>query len=119
MPTSRRLAGPAYLSGTHADILTGGGGGNLQIRTVITRIRLANTDNSAHQVSIWLGADSGTAGGTELLKTFNVAANTTTEIPCRFTMIWSDYLVGGCDTGSVVTCTVEGYEIAYKSVNTP
>lgn len=101
----KRLAGPAYLTGAAANIYTPPAS---TMYCVLRHIHFCNDDSIAHQVTIYVGATGGSAGGTELFKSFNIPAFGTYDWPCYLPMASTDFLTGLADTASKVTITVAG-----------
>ena len=102
--------GPAYLASSVTNIYQGGGGSAL-IYDLISAFYLANTTASAVSVTIYLGATGGSAGGTELLKSVSIPANTT--LPFYFSgrglkLVSTQFLTGLASSGSAVTITITG-----------
>jgi hypothetical protein len=63
--------------------------------------------------SLYVGATGGSSGGTELFKTYTVAANSSFDWYGYLAMTSTDYLSGICETGaSKLTITVEGELVA-------
>ena len=99
------LAGPAYVASSATNILAAPSTGYLTVR----HIHLANVTASSATVSLYLGATGGSAGGTELFKTFTIAANSSYDYWCAMVMSTTAFLSGICETGaSKVTVIVEG-----------
>lgn len=103
----KRLAGPAYLSASAADIYTPSAS---TIYTVIRHIHLFNTDSSARTFSLYVGGTGGSTGGTELFKGYSIPANTPYDfypVP-GLKMISTDFLSGLASSGSTIVITVFG-----------
>jgi plastocyanin len=104
-PAASRLAGPEYLTGAAANLY------NPAANTygVLKHLHFANDDSVAHNVTIYIGATGGSAGGTELFKSFVIAANGTYDwYSSGVRMAATDYLTGLADTASKVAVTVAG-----------
>ena len=89
--TLKRISGPAYLAAAAANIYTPPAS---TILTVIRHIHIANVTGGAVTFSLYVGATAGSAGGTELFKTFTVAANGTFDYYCNQYMASTDFLSG-------------------------
>lgn len=107
MGTLKRIAGPAYLTGSAANVYTPPGS---EVYTVIKHIRLVNTDTVARTPTLYVGATGGSAGGTEILKDKSIAAKDTLDIYFSpgMKMLSTDFLSGLADSASKVTITVMG-----------
>lgn len=103
--TPKRLAGPAYVSSTAADIVTSPPSTQYNL---IRMIHFCNEDTAAHTVNIYLGATGGSTGGTTFFKSFTIAANSTYDWPCFLVQKYTEYLSGSTDTASKVSVTVMG-----------
>ncbi len=112
MGTPKRLAGPAYLAATATDVFRGGGNGNAAplIRDVVTHIRITNKTAGAVTASLYVGATGGSAGGTEVLLGYSVAANGVYDWYGRLPLLAADYLSGLASAATSLTITVEGYQ---------
>jgi hypothetical protein len=103
--TLKRLAGPAYIASSATNIYTQ----NSLIYDVVKHIHIANVDSSAHTFSLYVGATGGSAGGTELFKSYSVPANSTYDWYGNLKLVGAvDFLSGIADSGSKLTITVEG-----------
>lgn len=103
--TLKRIAGPAYMGSSAANIYTPPAS---TISTTIRHIHFANVTNAAKTFSLYVGATGGSAGGTELFKDFSIAANDTYDYWCELLMLSTDFLSGLASAGSAITITVEG-----------
>lgn len=105
MPTLKRLAGPAFLASSSANIYTPPAS---TISTTIQHIHLANVDSAAHSFSLYVGATGGSAAGTQLFEDVTIEANETLDYYCELLMLSTDFLTGSASAGSSITITVEG-----------
>lgn len=103
--TPKRLAGPAFLAAAAADIYTPAAS---TIYTVIKQIHIANVTGGAVSFTLYIGATGGSAAGTELFKTYSVAANSVYDHYCNRRMNSTDFLTGLASAGSSLTITVDG-----------
>ena len=103
----KRIAGPAYLGASVADLYTPP---NAAVYTVITHIHVANVTASAATFTLYVGATAGSTGGTELFKGYSVAANSAYDwYPVRgLKMLSTDFLSGLASAGSTLVVTVLG-----------
>lgn len=106
MAAIKRIAGPAYLSNAAADIYTPP---NAAVYTVITHIHIANVTASSATFTLYVGATGGSTGGTELFKTYSVAANSTYDYYPTLKMTSTDFLTGLASASSTLVIVVEGY----------
>jgi hypothetical protein len=105
----KRLAGPAYIGSSAANIYVPS---SSLIYGVVTHIHIVNATAGAATFSLYIGATGGSAGGTELEKTYSVAANSDYD---RYwpglKLVSTDFLTGVCETGaSTLVITVTGEE---------
>lgn len=103
--TLKRIAGPAYLASSAANIYTPPAA---TIYTIIRHIHLANVTGGAITFTLYVGATGGSAGGTELFKAVSIAANSTYDYYCAQYMASTDFLTGLASAGSSITIEVEG-----------
>lgn len=105
--TIKRIAGPAYLGGSVADIYTPPAS---TIVTVIRQIRVANVTAGAVTYTLYIGATGGSTGGTEIAKGVSVPANTFTDqyFSPGLKMASTDFLTGLASAGTSLTITVMG-----------
>lgn len=102
----KRLAGPAYIGSSAADILTTPSSGQMY---VITHIRVVNKDSSQRTFTLYMGATGGSAGGTELTKDKPIAVAGDVDIYFPgLVMKNGDYLSGIASAGSALVITVMG-----------
>lgn len=103
--TIKRIAGPAYLASSVADIYTPPAS---TIYTVIRHIHVANVTAGAVTFTLYVGATGGSSGGTELFKGYSVAANSAFDWYGALRMASTDFLSGLASAGTSLTITVEG-----------
>lgn len=107
--TRKRIAGPAYLTNSAANVYSPPASTML---LVIHHIRLVNTDSSARTVTLYIGATGASTGGTELLSARSIAANDSLDLYFpELVMKSTDFLVGLADTTNKVTITVMGEQV--------
>ena len=104
----KRIAGPAYLAATAANIYTPPAA---TIYTVIKHIHIANRTGGASTFSLWVGATGGSAPGTELFGAQSIAANAAFDYYCNKRMTDTDFLTGLAGAGSTLVITVEGEQV--------
>lgn len=104
----KRIAGPAYLSNTAADIYTPAAS---TIYTVIRHIHIANVTAGAVTFTLYVGATGGSAAGTELFKGYSVAANSSFDYYCAMKMLSTDFLSGLASAATSLVITVEGEQV--------
>lgn len=78
------------------------------IYDVIKHIHITNKTSAPAKVSLWLGATGANAAGTELFSGKSIAANDVYDFYCSLKMLSTDFLVGGSDTATALTITIEG-----------
>lgn len=107
MPGSpKRLAGPAYLSTSAADVLTTPSSGQMY---EITHIHVANEDSSARTFDLYIGGTGGSTGGTSIYKGKSVPANDGVDwYSPGLVMKNGDYLSGLASSASKLAITVIG-----------
>jgi hypothetical protein len=103
--TLKRIAGPAYLASSVANIYTPPAA---TIYTVIRHIHIGNPTGAAATFTLYVGGTGGSTGGTELFKAYTVAANGSFDYYCSMLMLSTDFLSGLASAGSTLTITVEG-----------
>jgi hypothetical protein len=107
--TAKRLAGPAYIAASATNIYTPAAS---TIQSILRHIHIANVTGTAATFSLYVGGTGGSTGGTELFKTYSVAANSTLDWYGYLPMASTDFLVGICETGaSKLTITVSGDQV--------
>jgi hypothetical protein len=103
--TIKRLAGPAFIALAAANIYTQ----SALVYDIVKHIHIANNDSVAHNFTLYVGATGGSASGTELFKSFVVAANSTYDWYANLKLIGNvDFLSGLADASSKLIITVEG-----------
>lgn len=106
--TSKILAGPAYIAAAAANIY------NPPASTYgeVHQIHVANVTNAAATFSLYIGATGGSAGGTEIAKTYTVAAFSCVDLFFQDKKLGStQFLTGICEAGaSKLTVLVTGKE---------
>lgn len=75
--------------------------------TVVRKIHLNNTDNSARTATVSIGAD---AAGTEIATAKSIPANDFIDIWGPFTLAAGEVIQAFASLTSVVTITIDGYE---------
>lgn len=103
--TLKRIAGPAYLAASAANIYTPPAA---TIFTVIRHIHIANVTGAPVTFTLYVGATGGSTGGTELFKAQSVPANGSVDYYPALRMDSTDFLSGLASAGSSLTITVEG-----------
>ena|SRR6185436_12429881 len=108
--TPKTISGPAYLTGSAADVYTPPAS---TIITMIRQIHLANTDASAAMtVTLYRGGTGGSTGGTELCKGLSIPAAETRDLFFDdLVMKSTDFLSGLASTTNKVAITVIGHQI--------
>lgn len=105
MGTLKRIAGPAYISNSAANIYTPPAS---TISTTITHIHIANVSASDVTFSLYIGATGGSAGGTQLAGGYTVVANSTWDYYGDLLMLSTDFLTGVASAATSLVITVEG-----------
>ena len=105
--TPKRLAGPAYLSNSAANIFQGAGG-NAAMVDKITHIHLVNETSSDVTVSLYIGGTGGSTGGTSLAKGKTVKANDFVDLYLSTPIASTEYLTGLCSASNACAITVDG-----------
>lgn len=104
----KRLAGPAYLASSVADIYTPPAS---TIYTVIRHIHIANVTGGPVTFTLYVGATGGSTGGTELFKAVTVAANSAFDYYTTLKMLSTDFLSGLASVATSLTIVVEGEQV--------
>ena len=104
--TIKRTAGPLALTTTLTTNVYNQT--SALIYDVIRHIHVANKTGSAASFSLWLGATGANTAGTELFNAYSVPAQSTYDYYCAMKMLSTDFLVGGSNTGTALTITIEG-----------
>ncbi len=103
--TIKRIAGPAFLANSVANIYTPAAS---TIYTVIRQIHLANTTGTAANATLYVGATGGSAASTTLLPTVIIPPNSEYYMNLVLRMDSTDFLSGLSATASAITIIVEG-----------
>ncbi len=103
--TLKKIAGPAYLSNSVADIYTPPAS---TIYTVIRHIHVANVTAGPVEFSLYVGATAGSSGGTQLFGGYSVAANSAFDYYCMLRLASTDFLSGVATAATSLVITVEG-----------
>lgn len=83
------------------------------VRGQIRKIAVVNKTGSAATFSLWKGASGANAAGTEVFGIGrSVAANSSYIEYCNLPMASTDFLVGGANTATALTLTIEYEEFA-------
>lgn len=101
--TPKRIAGPAYLANSAADIYTPPAS---TMYVVIRQIHICNVTTAAATFSLYVGSTGGSSGGTELFKDYNVNAKGTYDWYGYLVMKSTDFLSGLASASSTLTITV-------------
>lgn len=111
--TLKRIAGPAYIAATPANVYTPP---NAAVHTVIRHIRVSNVDSAApHTYTLYVGATGASAGGTEISGVEEeVAAKDHSDhyFSPGLRMADTDFLVADADAASKLTILVMGEYVA-------
>ena len=106
--TSKLLSSPAYIASSATNIYTPAGGSAL-IKDVVRHIHVANVTSSSATFTLYVGGTGGSTGGTELVKTLAVPANSCWDYYGMLVLVSTTFLSGICETGSSkLMITVEG-----------
>ncbi len=106
--TLKRLAGPAYIAASAADIFNAS---SALIYSVIRHIHVANVTGGAVTFTLYIGATGGSTGGTELFKAHSIAANSEFDYYCAKKLVSTDFLSGLASAGTSLVITVEGEQV--------
>lgn len=104
----KRVAGPAYIGSSAADIYTPPAS---TIYTIVKHIHIANKTATGSNFSLYVGTTSGSTGGTELFGGHVVAANTEFDYYCNLKMVSTDFLSGIAANANSLVITVEGEQV--------
>lgn len=109
--TIKRIAGPAYLGSSIANIYTPP---SSDVYVLINQIHIANVTTGAVTATLYIGATGGSAGGTEIMKGKSVAANDVYDefFSPGIKMISTDFLSGLASAGSSLVITLIGQYVA-------
>lgn len=103
--TPKRLAGPAYISNSAANIYTVAAA----IYDIVRHIRVVNTDSSARTFTLYVGATGGSAAGTEIAKDVSVPVGGYVDFYVSLKLVGgTDFLTGIASVASKLVITVEG-----------
>lgn len=105
MATLKRIAGPAYLANSAANIYTPP---NSAVYVEINHIHIANVTAGPVTFTLYVGATGGSAGGTELEKQVSIAANSVWNEYYRLRMDSTDFLTGLASAATSLVITVSG-----------
>lgn len=105
--TLKKISGPAYLANAAANIYTPAAA---TIQTDIRHIHLANKTGAAVTATLYVGATGGSAGGTEILPTISVPANSVYDMyfSPALRLQSTDFLSGLAGAANSITVTVIG-----------
>jgi len=105
----KRLAGPLALT----NVLTTNiyVPASALIYDIIRHIHIANKTAGVVTFSLWLGATGANAAGTELFIGKVVAPNDTFDYYCAMKVTSVDFLVGGSNTATALSITIEGESV--------
>ncbi len=103
--TLARIAGPAYISNSAANIYTPPAS---TIYTVIRHIHIVNVTAAAVTFSMYVGATGGSTGGTQLFGGQSIAANSPFDYYCVMKMLSTDFLTAVASAATSLVITVEG-----------
>ena len=101
----RRIAGPAFLASSVANIYTPP---NSAIYVVIFHIHIVNVTTGAVKATLYTGATGAAASGTELMKSKSVPATDYIDYYCEKRMDSTDFLTGLASQASALVIEVEG-----------
>ena len=103
----KKIAGPAYLANSAANIYTPP---DAAVFTVINHIHIANVTAGAVTFTLYVGATGGSTGGTELFKAKSIAANETYDWYASpgLKLTSTDFLSGLASAATSLTITVMG-----------
>lgn len=105
--TLKKISGPAYLANAAANIYTPPAA---TIQTDVRQIHLANKTGAAVTATLYVGATGGSAGGTEILSTVSIPANSVYDMyfSPALRLQSTDFLSGLAGSASAITITVLG-----------
>lgn len=103
--TPKRLAGPAYIASSAADIYTPPAS---TMYIVITHIHVANKDSSARTFTLYVGGTAGSTGGTEIFKDVSIAIAGYVDYYPMMVMKSTDFLSGIASSANALVIVVEG-----------
>jgi len=105
MATIKRIAGPAYISNSAANIYTPPAS---TIYTIIRQIHIANVTNGTVTFSLFVGGTGGSTGGTQLEGTYSITAYNDWDRYVTLYMASTDFLTGIASAASSLVITVMG-----------
>jgi hypothetical protein len=109
MAIIKRLAGPTALSAvTTTNVYNQG---SALIYDVVRHIHVVNKTDNFATFSLWLGATGANAAGTELYSKQTVKPRDVYDAYLTLKMLSTDFLVGGSDTATALSITIEGEQI--------
>lgn len=103
--TPKKIAGPAYLASSVADIYTPPAS---TIYTLIRHIHIANVTSGAVTFTLYVGATGGSAAGTELFKGKSIAANDVFDWYTPLRLASTEFLSGLASAGTSLVITIAG-----------
>jgi len=80
--------------------------------TILKEIVLCNTDTVVRTVTIQAGPTPATSVATRLINAVSIQPNETQIYSFSNTLLTTDLVTGGASAGSVVSCSISGWEIA-------
>jgi hypothetical protein len=104
--TLKRTAGPLALTTTMGTNIYNNT--SALIYDKIEQIHVVNKTASPATFSLWLGATTANAAGTELFSAQSVPANSVYDWFGLLKMLSTDFLVGGAGTATALTITIMG-----------
>lgn len=107
MPGRITKYGPVALTTTMTTNIMQGGNGSALIYDVVKRVHVVNKTNAAQTYSLWLGATTANAAGTEVISAHSVPANSEHIWYPETKMLSTDFLVGGASAATSLTIIVE------------
>lgn len=106
MSDLQKKTGPVALTTTLTTNILRGGDGTAGLGDLVTHIHVVNHTDADAKFSLWVGASTGNAAGTELFSKENVKARGTFEHYCRLPLTTADYIVGGADIATALAITI-------------
>lgn len=105
--TLKKISGPAYLANAATDIYAPPAA---TIYTAIRQIHLANKTGAAVTAALYVGATGGSAGGTEILPTVSIPANSVYDMyfSPALKLLSTEFLSGLAGAANSITITVIG-----------
>lgn len=105
MATDKRLAGPAFLGTSIADVVAAPAA---TIVNTIRHVHLANVTPASVKFRLFLGATAGEAAGTQLFFDKPVSAYDVYDHYCQLPQKSTDYLSGKASAANALVITVTG-----------